>query len=114
MALLVPAAALLAVPGAHAADDEMCQGKPATIVQADGGIKGTDGPDVDGRDYCEGLRRHGQGGNDVLIGSYDDDVLIGGPGRDRAIGGPADAEADWGDACRAEVRVRCELRRPPY
>ena len=71
-------------------------------------------PYIDGRDPCTGLQGHGQRGDDVLLGSYSDDILIGGPGRDRAVGGPADAELDLWDVCRAEVRRRCELRRPPY
>ena len=45
LVLSVVAAALVA-PGAQAADGETCQGKPATIVQSQGNVKGTDGDDV--------------------------------------------------------------------
>ncbi len=42
----VVAAGLSAVGPAQAADGETCQGKPATIVQAEGTVEGTDGDDV--------------------------------------------------------------------
>ena len=47
----------------------------------------------------------GNGGNDVLRGTYGPDRLIGGAGRDRVNG------SGGRDVCRAEVRRKCEARR---
>jgi Ca2+-binding RTX toxin-like protein len=47
--------------------------------------------------------RPGNGGDGVLIGSFDDDVLLGGRGRDRVVGGRGS------DRCRAEALRGCEF-----
>lgn len=44
--LALMAAALPALPAAHAVDGETCQGKPATIVGGPGRVDGTEGDDV--------------------------------------------------------------------
>lgn len=44
--IAITAATALVVPGAQATDGETCQGKPATIVQGEGIVEGTDGDDV--------------------------------------------------------------------
>ena len=67
--VLTVAAAVLVVPGAQAADGEMCQGRPATIVQSEGVVEGTDGDDVffaTGDQGTAGLYVYGRGGNDLI------------------------------------------------
>lgn len=67
---------LLAAVPANAADGEMCQGKPATIVQATGTVNGTDGDDVIvGGAYTT-----------VLAGAGDDTVCVTGHGADGGSG----------------------------
>ena len=64
-----------------------CNGKPATIVDTDGGegLDGTQGPDVivllGGNDFT-----NGRGGNDVICGGKGADYLEGGHGEDTLLG----------------------------
>jgi len=64
LSLLLAIAGLAVVAPASAADGESCQGKPATIVQKNGLVEGTDGDDViiGGRDTVVRAR----GGDDVI------------------------------------------------
>ena len=67
--VLAVAAAVLVVPGAQAADGETCQGRPATIVQSEGVVEGTDGDDVifaTGDQGTAWLYVYGKGGNDLI------------------------------------------------
>lgn len=96
LVVLALVATALAAPSAQAADGESCQGKPATIVQTSGQIRGTDGDDVivAGADVDQVVADEG---NDTVcvtaIGSN-------ASGRNRAVsGGPGDdsVEARGGD-----------------
>lgn len=98
LVLATVACVALVVPSAEAAAGETCQGEPATIVQTEGSVQGTDGDDVifaSGDQGTAGLFVDAGKGNDLICfgGHLPEGVtsidawldLDGGPGTDSLV-----------------------------